>query len=279
MFVAAIPTVGCRSQTCYCGTCCTASRLYKAPVGLDAHVLEAQCLGVRYPPRGDHASIHLKQKQPDTTTGRHVKQLPHEAQRSHQSRTARCQRITFKLQTANELQLQSIALTLTLYKIYIYYIYIYTKYLARRVRPQYQHSEASAAQIVRRSCRTQSVFVQKHGDHLTHYLDGLLPHIWYLISSTVPYRTVQHQSRTAYLDGLNVFLGTSVDHLDRHRLLSRDARDHLRSKHSKAVVYRPSLDQQPLRQSRDLAVEGRHQHRQSLIKESKTKHKPTWHTG
>ena len=125
MFVAAIPTVGCRSQTCYCGTCCTASRLYKAPVGLDAHVLEAQCLGVRYPPRGDHASIHLKQKQPDTTTGRHVKQLPHEAQRSHQSRTARCQRITFKLQTANELQLQSIALTLTLYKIYIYYIYIY----------------------------------------------------------------------------------------------------------------------------------------------------------
>eukprot|EP00968_Pinguiococcus_pyrenoidosus_P024872 scaffold5138_cov251-Pinguiococcus_pyrenoidosus.AAC.9 len=61
-----------------------------------------------------------------------------------------------------------------------------------------------------------------------------------------------------HLERLDVLLCLGVDHFDGHGLHSGDGRRDLGGEDAGAIVNGPALDQEALRQLRDLAIEGRH---------------------
>mmetsp|Transcript_26417 Transcript_26417/g.40899 ORF Transcript_26417/g.40899 Transcript_26417/m.40899 type:complete len:373 (+) Transcript_26417:549-1667(+) len=61
------------------------------------------------------------------------------------------------------------------------------------------------------------------------------------------------------LNGLNVFLGVGINHLDGNRLLPRNTRNDLTRKHIGAIINRTRPNQQPLSQLGNLTIESRHE--------------------
>mmetsp|Transcript_8339 Transcript_8339/g.15729 ORF Transcript_8339/g.15729 Transcript_8339/m.15729 type:complete len:260 (+) Transcript_8339:492-1271(+) len=101
------------------------------------------------------------------------------------------------------------------------------------------------------------------GEHLHFIIDGdkatvgfdshgFQPHIFGIGHTSCGYHGSIH------LQGFHVFFGLGINHLNRHRLHSRNSRSHLTCKHTCPIINRPIPNQKPLCQLGNLTIKRGH---------------------